>query len=92
MGKIEVPGIIYSLAIAVGAWAIDYFTQGDGSGFPWAPILVAAVPILLKSLAVVTTKPEEPSLPVSAARGAISSHEEITVEPAKSKTEILLWG
>lgn len=44
----KIPGIIYSLLLAVAAWAIDYFTTGAGAGFPWAPVLVAAVPVLLK--------------------------------------------
>lgn len=45
----KVPGIIYSLLLAVGAWAVDYFSgSGAGSGFPWAPVLVAAVPVVLK--------------------------------------------
>lgn len=44
-----VPGIVYSLLLAVGAWAVEYFsTGGAGSGFPWAPVLVAAVPVILK--------------------------------------------
>lgn len=49
---IKVPGVIYSLLLAIGAWAIEYFTQGTGAGIPWAPILVAAVPILLKTFTV----------------------------------------
>lgn len=47
----KLPGIIYSLLLAVAAWAVDYFTSGAGAGFPWAPVLVAAVPVLLKLLA-----------------------------------------
>lgn len=37
--------------VAVAAWAVDYFTSGAGAGFPWAPVLVASVPVLLKLLA-----------------------------------------
>lgn len=47
----KLPGIIYSLLLAVAAWAVEYFTSGAGAGFPWAPVLVAAVPVLLKLLA-----------------------------------------
>jgi len=47
----KLPGIIYSLLLAIAAWAVDYFTSGAGAGFPWAPVLVAAVPVLLKLIA-----------------------------------------
>ena len=56
--KIDLPGMVYSLALALGAWAIQYFTEGPGSGVPWAPILVATVPILLKTLTVQLPPPE----------------------------------
>lgn len=49
---ITVPGIIYSLLLALGAWAVDYFTTGGGEGIPWAPILLATVPIILKMFTV----------------------------------------
>jgi len=43
-----VPGALYSLLLAVGAWCVDYFTSGDGSASLIAPVIVAAVPIILK--------------------------------------------
>ncbi len=30
--NIKVPGIVYSLLLAVAAWAVDYFTTGAGAG------------------------------------------------------------
>jgi len=92
MSKIELPGIVYSLLLAVGAWAVDYFTTGDGSGIPWAPILVAAVPIILKSFSVSAEKPapvvkEE----VSGTRGMATYESEQEVQ-SKSKLDSLLWG
>lgn len=48
----KIPGIVYSLLLAVGAYVIEYFTEGQGAGTPWAPILVAAVPIILKTFTV----------------------------------------
>lgn len=62
----KIPGIVYSLLLAVGAWAIDYFTQGNGAGIPWAPILVAAVPIILKTF---TVQAENPTVSTSSTRG-----------------------
>lgn len=52
MNGIRVPGVIYSLLLALGAWLVDYFTTGDGSNIAWAPILLAAVPIVLKMITV----------------------------------------
>lgn len=52
MPKLDLPGMLYSLLLALGAWAVQYFTEGPGNGVPWAPVLVAAVPILLKTLTV----------------------------------------
>ena len=43
-----IPGALYSLLLAVGAWCVDYFTSGDGSASIVAPVIVAAVPIVLK--------------------------------------------
>lgn len=95
MKTIELPGIVYSLLLAVGAWAIDYFSTGDGSGIPWAPIMVAAVPILLKSFTVaVRGKIESPSLegePVGSARG-MATFETEQVAEGKSKLDSWLWG
>lgn len=44
----KIPGAAYSLLLAVGAWCVDYFTSGDGSASIVAPVIVAAVPIILK--------------------------------------------
>lgn len=78
----KLPGIIYSLLLAVAAWAIDYFTTGAGAGFPWAPVLVAAVPILLKLIA--PGEEEQASQDVS-----------FGVEPVaqgRSYADKVLWG
>jgi len=53
----KVPGIVYSLLLALGAWAVDYFTNGAGNSVPWAPILLATIPVVLK-LFVVSTETE----------------------------------
>ena len=63
-----IPGILYSLLIAIGAWAIDYFSTGAGAGVPWAPILIAAIPVLLK---LFTATGEE--TPEAASRGMESA-------------------
>lgn len=92
MKTIELPGIVYSLLLAVGAWAIDYFTTGDGSGIPWAPILVAAVPIILKSFAVSAEKPASVAeKETSSTRGMATFEGEQEVQ-SKSKLDSLLWG
>ena len=62
------PGALYSLLLAVGAWAVEYFSTGVGSGVPWAPILVAAVPIVLKAIS--TWLGQEPQ---AATRGPATS-------------------
>lgn len=77
----KVPGIVYSLLLALGAWLVEYFSPGGmGSGVPWAPILLAAVPIVLK-LFTVASGPTEPA---AVARGE--------VEAPKSKTQKILLG
>lgn len=48
----RVPGVVYSLLLAVAAWLVDYLTTGAGAGVPWAPIVIAAVPVLLKMITV----------------------------------------
>ena len=77
----SVPGILYSLLLAIGAWAIDYFSgSGAGAGFPWSPILIAAIPVILKFF---TTSSVE--TPEAASRG---------VEPAQPRGYVsrVLWG
>lgn len=64
MPKVTVPGVIYSLLLAVGAWALDYLSVGAGSGIPVAPILIAAIPIVLKMFTATT----EPTPPAAQAR------------------------
>ena len=54
---IAVPGAIYSALIALSVWCADYFTSGDGSASIIAPLIVAAVPILLKLVTVQSTEP-----------------------------------
>lgn len=48
----KVPGVLYSLLLAVGAWAVDYFATGGGSGLPWAAIALAVIPAVLKMFTV----------------------------------------
>lgn len=55
----RVPGILYSLILALGAWAISYFSEGGGAGVPWAPILLATIPVILKLFTV--QAPPEPT-------------------------------
>lgn len=54
----KVPGVIYSLLLAIGAWAIDYLTTGEGAGIPWGPIVIAAIPVILKFITVQADQPE----------------------------------
>lgn len=53
----KIPGVLYSLLVAIGAWAIDYLTTGGGAGIPWAPIVIAAVPVIIKLFAVQGEEP-----------------------------------
>lgn len=83
--KIKVPGVIYSLILAVGAWAIEYFTQGTGAGVPWAPILVAAVPILLKTFTVQSGIEPVASSEYAGTRGLDN------LEPQEPKSKLQEW-
>jgi hypothetical protein len=61
----KVPGILYSLLLAVGSWAVTYFsTGGMGGDYVWAPLLLAGIPIVLKFF----TTTEDPA-PMASARG-----------------------
>ena len=80
----KIPGIIYSLLLAVAAWAIDYFTSGAGAGFPWAPVLVAAVPVLLKLLAPGDEPQAQASQDVSFGLEPVA--------PGRSYVNKVLWG
>ncbi len=68
----KLPGIIYSLLLAIGTWAVDYFTSGAGAGFPWAPVLVAAVPIIIKLLVPGDDTPEATARAMGHARSYAS--------------------
>lgn len=81
----KVPGIIYSLLLALAAWLVEYFTAGPGSGISWAPILLAAVPILLKLITVQTPTNADLPDPIAAARG-------FDALPPASKTRRFLLG
>lgn len=70
----KIPGAAYSLLLAVGAWCVDYFTSGDGSASLIAPVIVAAVPIILKMFTATTE-----DTPEAMARG---------VEPAQRRSYI----
>ena len=69
-----IPGAAYSLLLAIGAWCVDYFTSGDGSASLIAPVIVAAVPILLKLFTATTEE-----TPEATSRG---------VEPAQKRSYI----
>lgn len=58
--NVKVPGIVYSLLLALGAWAVDYFTNGAGNSVPWAPILLATIPVVLKLFTVSTETESTP--------------------------------
>lgn len=75
-----IPGALYSLLLAVGAWCVDYFTSGDGSASIIAPVIVAAVPIILKMF---TATGEE--TPEMASRGVESVQR-------RSYVSKVLWG
>jgi hypothetical protein len=75
----KIPGVLYSLLVAIAAWAIDYLTNGQGAGIPWAPIAIAAIPVILKIFEV-QGEPE----PTAMSRSGVS------VQP--SKTRRLLLG
>jgi hypothetical protein len=76
MNGIKVPGVLYSLLLAVGAWAIDYFSNGAGVDVPWAPILIATIPVILKMFTVQAPATVEPQ---AMARG------EVVEQPSKMK-------
>lgn len=83
MSEIKLPGILYSLLLAVGAWAIDYFATGNAGGnYIWAPILLATVPVILKMFTVATGDDG----PAAAARGVGDA-----VQP-RSKISKVLFG
>lgn len=66
----KIPGVLYSLILAIAAWAVDYFTNGAGAGVPWAPILIAVIPVLLKMISVQSEpEPTQPNPPSAQARG-----------------------
>lgn len=79
---IRIPGLIYSIILALGAWALDYFSVGAGGSIPWAPILLAAIPLILKLFTVTTTEPE-PSAAASRGMG------EAIVPPSKMRKFLL---
>lgn len=80
----KVPGIVYSLLLAIGAWAVDWFTTGGGAGVPWAPILLATIPVVLKMFTV-QAPPEEPTPTPQGDFGG-------PLPQRSSKTHRLLWG
>lgn len=82
---ITVPGIIYSLLLALGAWAVDYFTTGGGEGIPWAPILLATVPIILKMFTVQASVSATPA----AASRSLNPYD---TELQGSKTQRFIFG
>jgi len=86
MPKLTVPGIAYSIILALGAWALDYFGVGAGAGFPLAPILIAAIPIVLKMFTVATTNPAPASTSSAQARGMGDA---TSAQPSKMKRFIL---
>lgn len=82
----KVPGILYSLILAIGAWATTYFaTGGAGGDFIWAPLLLAAVPIVVKFFTVATEPESEPVEGTARSMGG-------SVVAGESKTRRLLLG
>lgn len=82
----KVPGILYSIILALAAWAVEYFSgSGAGGAWPLAPILLAAIPIALKLVTVQTTPdPTDPDNGATA-RG-------FDAPPQSSKTRRFLLG
>lgn len=80
----KLPGIIYSLLLAVAAWAIDYFTTGAGANVPWAPILIATIPVLLKLIAPGEEEQPQASQDVSFGLEPVAQ--------GRSYADKVLWG
>ncbi len=87
MPTLTVPGIIYSIILALGAWALDYFGVGAGAGFPLAPLLIAGIPIVLKMFTVAATEQEAVQLSGASPRG-----EFVAPVAQPSKLQRLLLG
>ena len=68
MDNFKIPGFIYSLLAAIGAWGIEYLSTGPGMGLPWAPIMLMVIPTVLKLLVVASAKDDVPN-----ARGEVQS-------------------
>jgi hypothetical protein len=82
----KVPGILYSIVLALAAWALDYFgSSGAGGDFIWAPLLLAAVPIVVKFFTVATEPEPEPVEGTARSMGG-------PVVAGESKTRRLLLG
>lgn len=89
MSEMKIPGIVYSLLLAIVAWAGTYFaTGGAGGNYLWAPILLAALPIVLKTVAVYAGAQPKPS-GAAMARGGVGFPVAVAVE---SKAKRLLLG
>lgn len=82
----KIPGVIYSLILAVAAWAIDYLTTGQGAGIPWGPIVIAAIPVLLKLVEPEPAPPEPSLLPRSM---AYDGDDTVTEQPSKTRRILL---
>jgi len=53
MSNFKIPGFVYSLALAILAWGMEYLTQ-NGGGIPWAPLAIAIIPMAIKAIEVQT--------------------------------------
>lgn len=73
---LQIPGFIYSLALAILAWFAQYLTSGAGSSLPWSPIALIIVPTIVKLITVASSAPAAPS---ATARG------EIVAAPSKAR-------
>lgn len=82
MNSLNLPGAIYSLALAVLAWLFEYLTQ-NGTGIPWAPIAIAVIPMAIKAI---TVQVSPPAVPMGAARGLGEA------QPVASKMTKFLLG
>jgi hypothetical protein len=76
---VKIPGTLYSLLLAIATWVAEYFgAGGEGESYWLAPVIIAGVGVLLKTVTVyLVNSTEEPM-----ARG-------FTPQPTKPKRWLL---
>lgn len=82
IGKIRIPGLLYSFILAFLDWLVNWLT-GHGSEIPWAPMAIVIIPALIK---MVSVQMPPPDAPLSSIRGLDA------VQPAQSKISKFLLG